>query len=145
MRRHLRSAFGVMSRGARPLRIQRHLNGHAAGRGRLTRLLCEINDMARSARTSGADAIEARLLTTYRYRYDTIIAADTTAHSAPPGNHGRPPAVNLPVRLSGFATDVLRFAHDLRVPLGQQPRRTRHPHGQTPAEDQRRTWLPGTT
>ena len=31
--------------------------------------------------------------------------------------HARPPAVNLLARLRGFATDVLRFAHDLRVPF----------------------------
>lgn len=83
----------------------------------MIRLLCEINDMARSARTDGADAIGQRLLTTYRSRYDTIIAAGTAANPTPPGNRARPPAVNLLARLRGFATDVLRFAHDLRVPF----------------------------
>ena len=83
----------------------------------MIRLLCEINDMARSARTHGADTINERLLTAYRHRYDTIITAGTTLNPDPPGNRARPPAVNLLARLHGFAADVLRFAHDLRVPF----------------------------
>jgi transposase len=83
----------------------------------LIRLLCEINDMTRSARADGAEAIGERLLHVYRQRYDTIIAAGRAANPTPPGHRARPPAVNLLARLGGFATDVLRFAHDLRVPF----------------------------
>jgi transposase len=87
----------------------------------MIRLLCEINDTARHARALTAYAIEDRLLDVYRHRYDTIIAAGTAANPSPPGHprrHGaRSPAANLLARLSGFVTDVLRFAHDLRVPF----------------------------
>ncbi|MFG2039087.1 transposase [Dactylosporangium sp. NPDC048998] len=83
----------------------------------LIRPLCEINDMARSAHVDGAEAIDERLLTVYRHRYDTIIATGRAANPTPPGHRARPPAVNLLARLGGFATDVLRFAHDLRVPF----------------------------
>ncbi len=83
----------------------------------MTRLLCEINDTARHARTVGAHAIEERLLTVYRHRYQAIIDAGKAANPSPPGHGARSPAANLLARLSGFATDVLRFAHDLRVPF----------------------------
>jgi hypothetical protein len=101
-------------------------------------LLTEINDTARYARIVGAHAIEDRLLGVYLQRYDAIIAAEKATNPPPPGNARRPPAVNLLARLGGFATDVLRFAHDLRVPFDNNLAGTRHPHGQTPAEDQRR-------
>ncbi|MEV6925810.1 transposase [Dactylosporangium sp. NPDC051485] len=83
----------------------------------MTRLLCEINDIARSARTAGAHAIGQRLLGVYRNRYTDIITAGKAANPTPPGHGARSPAVNLLARLGGFATDVLRFAHDLRVPF----------------------------
>ncbi len=83
----------------------------------MIRLLCEINDTVRHARTVGAHAIERRLLTVYRHRYDTIITAGKTANPSPPGHGPRSPAANLLARLGGFAADVLRFAHDLRVPF----------------------------
>ncbi|MFG1955472.1 transposase [Micromonospora sp. NPDC048830] len=85
--------------------------------GQMIRLLCEINDTARYARTAGAHAIDDRLLGAYRRRYDTIIAAGTAANPCPAGHGARSPAANLLARLRGFATDVLRFAHDLRVPF----------------------------
>jgi transposase len=84
---------------------------------RMIRLLCEINDMARHARTAGAHAIEDRLLGVYRDRYQEIIAAGKAANPSPPGHGARSAAANLLARLSGFADDVLRFAHDLRVPF----------------------------
>jgi len=83
----------------------------------MSRLLCEINDTARSARTAGAHAIDERLLAVYRHRYQQIIDAGKAANPSPPGHGARSPAANLLARLSGFATDVLRFAHDLRVPF----------------------------
>ncbi|MFD0584963.1 IS66 family transposase [Dactylosporangium darangshiense] len=83
----------------------------------MIRLLCEINNTTRHARTGGAHAIEDRLLAVYRRRYDTIIAAGMTANPSPAGHSARSPAANLLARLGGFATDVLRFAHDLRVPF----------------------------
>jgi transposase len=83
----------------------------------MIRLLTEINDMARQARTAGADAVEARLLGVYRHRYQEIINAGKAANPSPPGHGARSPAANLLARLGGFAADVLRFAHDLRVPF----------------------------
>lgn len=83
----------------------------------MIRLLVEINDMARHARTAGAHAIEARLLGVYRHRYQEIITAGKAANPSPPGHGARSPAANLLARLGGFAGDVLRFAHDLRVPF----------------------------
>lgn len=83
----------------------------------MIRLLCEINDTARYARTAGAHAIDKRLLAAYRYRYQEIISAGRAANPSPAGHGARSPAANLLARLGGFATDVLRFAHDLRVPF----------------------------
>jgi transposase len=85
--------------------------------GDMIRLLCEINDTTRYARTVGAHALDAGLLTGYRRRYQNIITAGTIANPAAPGNRAQTPAVNLLARLRGFATDVLRFAYDLRVPF----------------------------
>lgn len=85
--------------------------------GDMIRLLCEINETTRYARTIGADALDETLLATYRRRYQHIIAAGTTANPTQPGHGAQTPAVNLLARLRGFATDVLRFAHDLRVPF----------------------------
>jgi transposase len=83
----------------------------------MIRLLCEINDTVRHAHTVGANAIEDRLLAVYRQRYGEIITAGKTNNPNPPGHGARSPATNLLARLGGFATDVLRFAHDLRVPF----------------------------
>lgn len=83
----------------------------------MIRLLREINDTARYAREVGADGIDDRLLAVYRHRYDTIIDAGKAANPTPAGQRARSPAANLLARLGGFATDVLRFAHDLRVPF----------------------------
>jgi transposase len=83
----------------------------------LARLLVEMHDMATDARRVGADALHPRLLATYRDRYAHIIAVGKAANPTPAGHRARSPAVNLLARLGGFAADVLRFAHDLRVPF----------------------------
>jgi transposase len=83
----------------------------------MIRLLCEINDTARYARTAGAHAIDKRLLAVYRHRYNEIINAGAAVNPSPAGHGARSPVANLLARLGGFATDVLRFAHDLRVPF----------------------------
>ncbi len=49
----------------------------------MIRLLCEINDTARWARTADAHAIDDRLLSVYRRRYHTIIAAGKAANPSP--------------------------------------------------------------
>ena len=68
-------------------------------------------------RNPGADALENRLLEVYRRRYETIIAAGKPANPTPAGARSRSPAANLLARLGGFATGVMRFAYDLRVPF----------------------------
>lgn len=85
--------------------------------GQMIRLLCEINDLARYARQKGADGIGTGQLEFYRRRYDAILTEAKQVNPDPGGNKARSPAVNLIARLSGFAADVLRFAHDLRVPF----------------------------
>jgi transposase len=84
----------------------------------LARLLTEINDTTRYARTVGATKIEERLLGVYRHRYQTIIDIGRAANPPPHGARAkRSLATNLLARLHGFANDVLRFAYDLRVPF----------------------------
>jgi transposase len=83
----------------------------------MIRLLCEINDTTRYARTVGAYALDEGLLASYRRRYQDIITTGSTANPVQPGNGAQTPAVNLLARLRGFAADVLRFAHDLCVPF----------------------------
>jgi transposase len=103
---HLRELAGILDADA---------SQHWAGD--MIRLLCEINDTTRYARTVGAYALDQNLLAGYRRRYQDIIAAGSTRNPAAPGNRAQTPAVNLLARLRGFAIDVLRFAHNLRVPF----------------------------
>jgi transposase len=81
----------------------------------MIRLLCEINDLARYAREKGIHAIGSGQLDFYRRRYHDILTGAKATNHHPGGNQAKSPAVNLIARLSGFADDVLRFAHDLRV------------------------------
>jgi len=83
----------------------------------LTRLLCELNDLTRYARTAGAHALDQRLLTAYQRRYNAIITTGQTRNPTPEGRNARSPAVKLLARLATHGTDVLRFATDLRVPF----------------------------
>jgi len=83
----------------------------------LTGLLREINDTTRHARITGHRSIDPPLLSTYRERYDAIIAAGQATNPAPEGRTARSPTVKLLARLATHVTDVLRFAHDLRVPF----------------------------
>jgi transposase len=78
----------------------------------MTRLPCEVNDTA-----GHAHAIEERLLAVYQHRHQQIIDAGTAANPSPPGHGVRSPAANLLARIGGFVADVLRFAHDLRMPF----------------------------
>ena len=83
----------------------------------LSRLLAEINDMTRYARTNSADTIDARLLAAYRKRYDTLLDLAHALHPPPAARAARSPIVRLITRLREHADDVLRFAYDLRVPF----------------------------
>jgi transposase len=83
----------------------------------LTRLLCELNDTTRHARTTGAHTLDPALLACYQRRYHTIITAGQTRNPTPEGRKARSPAVRLLARLATHAADVLRFTTDLRVPF----------------------------
>jgi transposase len=83
----------------------------------MTGLLCELNDTTRAARTAGAHTLDPDLLAAYRRRYDTIITDGQTANPPPQGRAARSPTVRLLTRLATAVDDVLRFAHDLRVPF----------------------------
>lgn len=104
---HLRELDGVLESDP----------GTQAWAAQMIHLLCEINDLARYARQKCADGIGSAQLESYRRRYDAILADAKQINPDPGGNKARSPAVNLIARLSGFAADVLRFAHDLRVPF----------------------------
>ncbi|NMO51472.1 IS66 family transposase [Actinoplanes sp. TBRC 11911] len=83
----------------------------------LSRLLAEINTMARYARTHGADTISPRLLAGYRKRYDSLLAYAHALHPPPAGREARSSIVRLLARLREHADDVLRFAYNLAVPF----------------------------
>jgi transposase len=80
-------------------------------------LLCELNTTTRHTRDSGADALIPAILAAYQRRYDTIITDGQKRNPAPEGRTARSPALKLLTRLATTATDVLRFAYNLRVPF----------------------------
>lgn len=90
----------------------------ADGLDRLTR---EINRRATAARVSGAHGLAPTLLDTYRRRYGEFIdagwAANPDHHRGGRGKRKRPTHVNLLDRLDTHRDEVLRYAHDLRVPF----------------------------
>lgn len=89
----------------------------------LDRLLREINATAAVARDAGANGLAPSLLATYRRRYDTLVTAGWAAnpdhHPSQRGQRGRrrPKHVNLLARLDTHRDEVLRYAHDLRIPF----------------------------
>lgn len=87
----------------------------------IDRLLSEINRTAHAARAAGADALAPELLGAYRARYDQLIAAGWAAnpdhHPGGRGKSKRSKHVNLLDRLDTHRGEVLRYAHDLRVPF----------------------------
>ncbi len=80
-------------------------------------LLCELNDLTREARHSGASALDPRVIEDCHTRYEAILAAGEAANPAPGGHKARSTAVRLLFRLRKYTADVLRFVHDLRVPF----------------------------
>ena len=86
----------------------------------LDRLLREINRTTTGARDLGADGLASSLLATYRRRYHELIetgwAANPDHHAGQRGQRRRPKHVNLLDRLDTQRDEVLRYAHDLRVP-----------------------------
>ena len=74
-----------------------------------------------AGQTGWADGLTDPLLATYRRRYDELITAGWAAnpdhHRGGPGKGRRPKHVNLLDRLDIHRDEVLRYAHDLRVPF----------------------------
>jgi transposase len=83
----------------------------------LSSLLCELNNITRAARGTGATILEPDLQATSRRRYHAIINAGQAANPPPEGRQARTPAVRLLTRLATHADDVLRFLTDLRIPF----------------------------
>lgn len=90
---------------------------------RMDKLLRELHQTVGDALTAGAGALEPNVLAGYRDRYQQIIALGYETNPAgtiPTGKRGvirQTPAHNLLVRLDTYREDVLRFAHDFRVPF----------------------------
>ena len=97
------------------------VDGQAGWAGGLDRLLREINRTTTAARELHADGLTDSLLATYRRRYNDLITAGWAAnpghHSGRRGKGRRPKHVNLLDRLDTHRDEVLRYAHDLRVPF----------------------------
>jgi transposase len=86
-------------------------------------LLVEMKTATDIAKGSGRDHLDASALAKYRRRYGAIITTGHTANPVatptPPGGRrpARTKAANLVERLDLQRDDVLRFAHDFRVPF----------------------------
>lgn len=97
------------------------IDGQGGWADGLDRLLLEINRTAAAARAADAEGLADGLLAGYRRRYDQLIAAGWVANpDHRPGGRGhrrRPKHVNLLDRLDTHRDEVLRYAHDLRVPF----------------------------
>jgi transposase len=111
---HLRELLGV---------IQAHPAATQTWARQMDRLLRDLHHAVQTATAAGHDELDAFQLGAYRAAYMQIIA--TGHHQNPPnttrtGRSGRiaqTPTRNLLCRLDTYRDDVLRFAHDLRVPF----------------------------
>lgn len=112
---HLRELLGVIEQAPE--------DPQQAWAVRTDRLLRELHASVRDARAAGRDRLDPRELASYRNSYQQIITLGyqtNPAGTAPTGKRGvirQSPAHNLLVRLDTYRDDVLRFAHDFRVPF----------------------------
>lgn len=89
----------------------------------MDRLLRDLHTTVQRTRASGEDWLEPSVLAGYRAAYEQIIALGNHHNPAPTIKTGKrgvikqTPARNLLVRLDRDREQVLRFAHDLRVPF----------------------------
>jgi transposase len=79
-------------------------------------LLLDTKDLVERVRAGGADRLDDRALGELADSYQTIIAMGHEQH--PPAAGKRTKAHNLLLRLERDQDAVLRFAHDFRVPFG---------------------------
>ncbi len=90
---------------------------------RMDRLLREANAAVRTARAASHSSLDPGQLAGYRDSYEEIIALGYQTNppgTIPTGKRGvirQTPAHNLLARLDTHREDVLRFAHDFRVPF----------------------------
>lgn len=82
----------------------------------MSALLLDTKDLVAQAREIGADGLGADALANLADCYATVIAIGDDEH--PPVAGKKTKAHNLLLRLARDQTDVLRFAHDFRVPFG---------------------------
>jgi transposase len=86
-------------------------------------LLRELHATVSNAQAAGRDQLNLEELAVWRERYAQIITLGYQTNPAgtiPTGKRGvirQTPAHNLLVRLDAYRDDVLRFAHDFRVPF----------------------------
>ena len=81
-------------------------------------LLLDTRDLGERARSAGRGCLDADALGELTASFTTIIAMGHDEH--PPLAAGkRAKAHNLLLRLERYEPDVLRFAHDFRVPFGK--------------------------
>lgn len=89
----------------------------------MDQLLREIKDAVDQTKARGASALDERTLKRYRRRYGQIIRLGHTQNPPPTtrtgkrGPIGRSKTANLHRRLDQHREQVLRFAHDFRVPF----------------------------
>ena len=86
-------------------------------------LLCEADEAVDRAKEAGASGFPAAELLAFEARYEAIVALGHKQNPAPTERTGargpirRSKAANLLRRLDRYRDDVLRFAHDFRVPF----------------------------
>jgi len=79
-------------------------------------LLLDTKGLVDAARAAGADRLDAGALGELADSYQTIIQMGHEEH--PPAAGRKTKAHNLLLRLERYEPDVLRFAHEFRVPFG---------------------------
>jgi transposase len=110
---HLRELLGAIERDPQT-------QGWA---GEMDALLRELKDAVQDARAAGQSGLPAQTLASLAERYEQIIARGheqnppPTQRTAKRGPIGRSKTANLHARLDEHRDEVLRFAHDFRVPF----------------------------
>ena len=110
---HLRELLGAIERDPETQTWAKEMDG----------LLRETKAGVERARDAGATVLDARVLEAFEERYERVIALGheqnppPTKRTAKHGPIGRSKTANLHRRLDDHRDEVLRFAHDFRVPF----------------------------
>lgn len=103
--------------------IEHDSDGKQSWARAIDRLLRDLQTAVTAATDHGHDRLDVLQLAGYRAAYEQIIATGyrenplNTARTGQRGLIAQTPARNLLCRLDSYREDVLRFAHDLRVPF----------------------------